>query len=225
VYFCVCVYATTQETRQLFIRASHIYALTPDTAMSSFVLSSGALARVDTPRFLRGGVLRTRTGAPAVRGRGGPVKTNAFFGGGAPKSNGKAMVCIDCGTSRSLRVTRRFPATESSCRMVHSAVAFAPVSDVSCNPLSSKGYVYRGGDFDSLPKDWSCPPCGVGKNRFKVYQEGNAYDQMAAQKKANKEAMAAKKKGGPSKRELLKQKMLEEQAQMDKKKGGGFFGR
>lgn len=153
--------------------------------MSSFVLSSGALARADAPGFLRGGALRSRTGAPAARGRAGPVQTNAFFGGfgGAPKSNGAAMVCIDC------------------------------------------GYVYRGGDFDSLAKDWECPPCGSGKNRFKVYQEGNAYDQMAAQKKANKAALAAKKKGGPSKRELLKQKMLEEQAEMDKKKGGGFFGR
>ena len=92
-------------------------------------------------------------------------------------------------------------------------------------PLFGAGYVYRAGDFDSLAKDWECPPCGSGKNRFKVYQEGNAYDQMAAQKKANRAALAAKKKGGPSKRELLKQKMLEEQAQMDKKKGGGFFGR
>ena len=87
------------------------------------------------------------------------------------------------------------------------------------------GYIYRGGDFDSLPKDWECPPCGSLKNRFKVYQEGNAYDQLAAQKAANKAAMAAKKKGGPSKRQLLKQKMMEEQAAMDKKKGGGFFGR
>ena len=63
--------------------------------------------------------------------------------------------------------------------------------------------MYRGGDFDGLPKDWSCPPCGVGKNRFKVYVEGTAYDQMAAEKKANKAAMASKKAGGPSKRELL----------------------
>ena len=87
------------------------------------------------------------------------------------------------------------------------------------------GYIYSGGHFDSLPKDWECPPCGSAKNRFKVAQEGNAYDQMAAQKKANRAAMAAKKKGGPSKRELLKQKMLEEQAAMDNKKKGGFFGR
>lgn len=85
--------------------------------------------------------------------------------------------------------------------------------------------MYRGGDFDGLPKDWSCPPCGVGKNRFKVYVEGTAYDQMAAEKKANKAAMASKKAGGPSKRELLKKKMLEEQAEMDAKKGKGFFGR
>ena len=153
--------------------------------MSAFALSSGGLARAETPAFLRGGALRSqRAGAPA-RGRQGPVTTKAFFGGfgGGPKSGGKPMVCIDC------------------------------------------GYIYRGGDFDSLPKDWECPPCGSLKNRFKVYQEGNAYDQMAAQKKANRAALAAKKKGGPSKRELLKQKMMEEQAAMDKKKGGGFFGR
>ena len=102
------------------------------------------------------------------------------------------------------------------------AAAGTPYVCIDC------GYVYRGqqGEFKDLPRDYKCPTCNVGKNRFKVYQEGNAYDQMAAQKKANKAALAAKKKGGPSKRELLKQKMLEEQAQMDeKKRGGGFFGR
>ena len=37
-----------------------------------------------------------------------------------------------------------------------------------------------------------------GKNRFKAQPAGGmAYDDMAAQKKANKAAMAAKKKGGP----------------------------
>ena len=59
------------------------------------------------------------------------------------------------------------------------------------------GYVYRG-DFNALPKDWECPPCGSGKNRFKPQPaSGMAYADMAAQKKANKAALAAKKKGGP----------------------------
>ena len=59
------------------------------------------------------------------------------------------------------------------------------------------GYVFRG-DFNSLPNDWECPPCGSRKNRFKPQQAaGMAYADMAAQKKANKAAMAAKKKGGP----------------------------
>lgn len=87
------------------------------------------------------------------------------------------------------------------------------------------GYIFRG-DFNALPKDWECPPCGSGKNRFKPQPAaGQAYNDLAAQKAANRAAMAAKKKGGPSKRELLKQKMMEEQAEMDKKKKGGFFGR
>lgn len=59
------------------------------------------------------------------------------------------------------------------------------------------GYIYKG-DFNALPKDWECPPCGSSKNRFKPQPaSGMAYADMAAQKKANKAAMAAKKKGGP----------------------------
>ena len=201
--------------------------------MSSFVLSSGALARADAPGFLRGGALRSRTGAPAARGRAGPVQTNAFFGGfgGAPNSNGAAMVCIDCGEDArrlflfSTRRARRRHARRRGRRLSATVTHRLLFPRAALRSLEHAGYVYRGGDFDSLAKDWECPPCGSGKNRFKVYQEGNAYDQMAAQKKANKAALAAKKKGGPSKRELLKQKMLEEQAEMDKKKGGGFFGR
>ncbi len=29
------------------------------------------------------------------------------------------------------------------------------------------GYVYRGSDFNDLPKDYKCPPCGSGKNAFR----------------------------------------------------------
>jgi rubredoxin len=186
--------------------------------MSSFVLSSGALARADAPGFLRGGALRSRTGAPAARGRAGPVQTNAFFGGfgGAPKSNGAAMVCIDCGED------------------VHRTQAFfggfggGGVPKANGQPMLciDCGYIYRG-DFDALPKDYKCPQCNVGKNRFKVVEQaGSAYSNLAAQKKANKAAAAKAKKGkGPSPRELARQRMIEAQEEADAKKGRGFFGR
>jgi len=88
------------------------------------------------------------------------------------------------------------------------------------------GYIYRG-DFDALPKDYKCPQCNVGKNRFKVVEQaGSAYSNLAAQKKANKAAAAKAKKGkGPSPRELAKQRMIEAQEEADAKKGRGFFGR
>ena len=88
------------------------------------------------------------------------------------------------------------------------------------------GYIYRG-DFDALPKDYKCPQCNVGKNRFKVVEQaGSSYANLAAQKKANKAAAAKAKKGkGPTPRELAKQKLLEAQEEKDRKKGGGFFGR
>ena len=67
--------------------------------MSAFALSSGGLARAETPAFLRGGALRSQRASAPARGRQGPVTTKAFFGGfgGGPKSGGKPMVCIDCG--------------------------------------------------------------------------------------------------------------------------------
>ena len=61
------------------------------------------------------------------------------------------------------------------------------------------GYIYRG-DFDALPRDYKCPQCNVGKNRFKVVEQaGSSYANLAAQKKANKAAAAKAKKGkGPT---------------------------
>ncbi|EEH58964.1 uncharacterized protein MICPUCDRAFT_38800 [Micromonas pusilla CCMP1545] len=112
------------------------------------------------------------------------------------------------------------------------AAAGTPYVCIDC------GYVYRGqqGEFKDLPRDYKCPTCNVGKNRFKVYREpaaagpsggGNsAYAAMAEQKAANRAAMAAKKKkGGKSPREIAREKMIAAQEEKDAKRGGGFFGR
>lgn len=32
------------------------------------------------------------------------------------------------------------------------------------------GYEYEG-DFDSLPEDWTCPVCGVGKEQFEKVED------------------------------------------------------
>ncbi len=32
------------------------------------------------------------------------------------------------------------------------------------------GYEYEG-DFESLPEDWVCPICGVGKDQFEKVEE------------------------------------------------------
>ena len=90
------------------------------------------------------------------------------------------------------------------------------------------GYVYTlPTPFGEQGKDYKCPQCNVGKNRFKVVEQaGSAYSNLAAQKKANKAAAAKAKKGkGPSPRELARQKMIEAQEEADAKKGRGFFGR
>jgi hypothetical protein len=88
-----------ETTRQPLVeRVTHRTPTVITGIMSSFVLSA-SLARADTAGFVRGGALRTRVGVPPAKPRAGPVQTKAFFGGGAPKSNGAAMVCIDCGTS------------------------------------------------------------------------------------------------------------------------------
>mmetsp|Transcript_46406 Transcript_46406/g.148763 ORF Transcript_46406/g.148763 Transcript_46406/m.148763 type:complete len:168 (+) Transcript_46406:1291-1794(+) len=56
------------------------------------------------------------------------------------------------------------------------------------------GYIYRDGDFKKLPRNYKCPTCDVGKNRFKPYgAPGAGYSSMAAQKKANKLAMKNRK--------------------------------
>eukprot|EP00238_Polyblepharides_amylifera_P007466 CAMPEP_0196592206 /NCGR_PEP_ID=MMETSP1081-20130531/72041_1 /TAXON_ID=36882 /ORGANISM="Pyramimonas amylifera, Strain CCMP720" /LENGTH=156 /DNA_ID=CAMNT_0041915817 /DNA_START=76 /DNA_END=543 /DNA_ORIENTATION=+ len=91
------------------------------------------------------------------------------------------------------------------------------------------GYIVQSG-FNELPRNYKCPACNVGKNRFKAYEQaGNSYSSMAAQKAANKAAFRAKRASGkdttagPSKRELAKQKLIDAQDDQDNKKKG-FFG-
>ena len=45
------------------------------------------------------------------------------------------------------------------------AAANTPYICIDC------GFIYRG-DFAALPKDYKCPQCNVGKNRFKPYKVG-----------------------------------------------------
>ena len=77
--------------------------------------------------------------------------------------------------------------------------------------------------FRPLPKDWE-RLLRLAEEPLQGVRGGQRVGQLAAQKKAIRAALAAEKKGGPSKRQLLKQKMMEEQAAMNKQKGG-FFGR
>ena len=86
------------------------------------------------------------------------------------------------------------------------------------------GYVYTKGDFKRLPGTYRCPTCGVGKNRFKP-QGGPS---LLAQKKANKEALRAKREAAEKKgargsgREALKQKMMDAQREKDRERGRFF---
>ena len=61
------------------------------------------------------------------------------------------------------------------------------------------GYVYRGMDFNDLPKDYKCPPCGSGKNAFRPEKKAdfvkdgfNAPGARSA-KRANQQAFRAKR--------------------------------
>merc|ERR1712113_349318 len=83
------------------------------------------------------------------------------------------------------------------------------------------GYIYRG-DFQALPRSYECPKCGVGKNRFKKYdptkQGSGYYGNLAAQKKANREAMKKKNAKGQSARAKLRQQAMENMKNMDNRK-------
>ena len=64
---------------------------------------------------------------------------------------------------------------------------------------SDCGYVYRGTDFNDLPKDYKCPPCGSGKNAFRpekkmdYKKDGFNAPGIRAAKRENKKAFEAKR--------------------------------
>mgnify|MGYP001965882924 FL=1 len=70
------------------------------------------------------------------------------------------------------------------------------------------GYVYRGMDFNDLPKDYKCPPCGSGKNAFRPEKKAdfvkdgfNAPGARAA-KRENQAAFRAKRAAARKKAEM-----------------------
>ncbi len=69
------------------------------------------------------------------------------------------------------------------------------------------GYVYRGMDFNDLPKDYKCPPCGSGKNAFRpekkvdFVKDGFNAPGARAAKKANQQAFRAKREAARKKAE------------------------
>jgi rubredoxin len=69
------------------------------------------------------------------------------------------------------------------------------------------GYVYRGMDFNDLPRDYKCPPCGSGKNAFRpekkvdFVKDGFNAPGARAAKKANQQAFRAKREAARKKAE------------------------
>ena len=70
------------------------------------------------------------------------------------------------------------------------------------------GYVYRGMDFNDLPRDYKCPPCGSGKNAFRPEKKAdfvkdgfNAPGARAA-KRQNQAAFRAKRAAARKKAEM-----------------------
>ena len=86
------------------------------------------------------------------------------------------------------------------------------------------GYIYRAQDFNDLPKDWKCPPCGSGKNAFRPEKkqdfktDGFNARGVRAAKKENQAAFRAKRAAA---------RKAAEQAERAAKGGkkGGLFGR
>ena len=63
------------------------------------------------------------------------------------------------------------------------------------------GYIYRAQDFNDLPKDWKCLPCGSGKNAFRPEKkqdfktDGSYVRGVRAAKKENQAAFRAGARG------------------------------
>ena len=66
------------------------------------------------------------------------------------------------------------------------------------------GYVYRGMDFNDLPKDYKCPPCGSGKNAFRPEKKADFVKDgfNAPGKRENQAAFRAKRAAARKKAEM-----------------------
>ena len=70
------------------------------------------------------------------------------------------------------------------------------------------GYVYRGMDFNDLPRDYKCPPCGSGKNAFRpekkvdFVKDGFNAPGARAKKRENQAAFRAKRAAARKKAEM-----------------------
>lgn len=74
------------------------------------------------------------------------------------------------------------------------------------------GYVYRGNDFNDLPKDYKCPPCGSGKSAFRpekkmdLKKDGFNVPGIRQAKKENKRAFEEKRAAMRKKAEMDKKR-------------------
>lgn len=92
------------------------------------------------------------------------------------------------------------------------------------------GYIYRGQDFNDLPKDYKCPPCGSGKNAFRpekkqdFVKDGFNAPGVRQAKKDNQAAFRAKRAASRKAAEAA-EKAARKGGAAAKPKKGGFFGR
>ena len=77
--------------------------------------------------------------------------------------------------------------------------------------------------FDELPRNYKCPQCLVGKNRFKAAPvAGGGYKTLATEKKEARANRGTTAGGRPSPRAAAKQRQMEMQDESDGKKKGWF---
>ena len=92
------------------------------------------------------------------------------------------------------------------------------------------GYIYRGQDFNDLPKDYTCPPCGSGNNAFRpekkqyFVKDGFNASGVRQAKKDNQAAFRAKRAASRKAAEAA-EKAARKGGAAAKPKKGGFFGR